>query len=130
MWPKEGRERQTAEVVVRLEVVMEAARSRPTGGAAVCSWETDMIMGGEGEKDVSVKTVSSWRYAGAHTWLDGSLNHYKTWRRSGRLVRIRCLIRNAVGKVLSKRPEVTFIKKDQAGRCQIWKAWTRMREKE
>lgn len=57
MWPKEGRERQTAEVVVRLEVVMEAARSRPTGGAAVCSWKTDMIMGGEGEKDVSVKIV-------------------------------------------------------------------------
>lgn len=63
MWPKEGREWQTAEVVVRLEVAMEAARSRPTGGGAVCSWKTDMFMGGEvgecgeGEKDVSVKIV-------------------------------------------------------------------------
>lgn len=43
MWPKEGREWQTADVVVRLEGAMEAARSRPTGSGAVCSWKTDMI---------------------------------------------------------------------------------------
>lgn len=57
MWPKEGREWQTVEVVVILEVAMEAAKSRPTGGAAVHSWKTDMIMGGEEEKDLSVKIV-------------------------------------------------------------------------
>lgn len=46
MWPQEGRKRQTAEMVAMLEVEMEAARSRWTGGAAVCSWKADMAMGG------------------------------------------------------------------------------------
>lgn len=56
MWPEEGREWQTAEVVARLEVAMEAA-SRSTGGAAVRSWKTDLATAwGEGT-DRSVKIV-------------------------------------------------------------------------
>ena len=39
MWPEEGRERQTAEAVVRLEVSMEAASTTS------CSRKTEMAMG-------------------------------------------------------------------------------------
>lgn len=58
MWPEEGKEQQTAEAVVRLEVAMEAARSRSTGGAAGCSWKTEVAMGEERKMDQLKQRVS------------------------------------------------------------------------
>lgn len=63
MWPKEGREWQTAEAVVTLEEALEAASSRSAGSAAVHAWKTEIV--GEERKMDLLNSMAFGVYSGA-----------------------------------------------------------------
>lgn len=103
-----------------LEVALGAARSGSAGGAAVCSWRTEKAVEEERKMD-PLKQHGLQGYPGASHGLGvRPMPTAQVWRRSRRMVRIRCLIRIAVGwKVLSERSKGKPTKKDQARGVQF-----------
>jgi len=88
MWPEEGRERQTAEAVVRLEVSMEAARSKSNWWCLPFALGKQRWPWGRGEMD-QLNSVVSWRCWAALVGCEPKLDRIglkKAWENDEDLV--------------------------------------------